>query len=235
MNWKPTAPTNLTGERYVLAGLPADLGLLFSMMRTVKEPVFIPTHGVAETRVLMTINASSSISLCGITRISALIAAGNDGSDSDGDGKINAGSVTSPGTAKNCITVGACEQTACVQQLETYGSMGCGPTDFPVNPEKSDPMANNPDPGGRLQQPGPTKFDSRVKPDILAPGTWILLNTFRRKIAPNNFAWSVPTNKKYFYMGRYEHGDTTDCGAICSGARVPTWKKRGIPRIPRRH
>jgi serine protease AprX len=34
-------------------------------------------------------------------------AAGNDGTDSGGVGRIDLGSVSVPGTAKNCITVGA--------------------------------------------------------------------------------------------------------------------------------
>lgn len=36
-------------------------------------------------------------------------AAGNDGIDIDGNGFIDYGSIGSPGTAKNCITVGATE------------------------------------------------------------------------------------------------------------------------------
>src|SRR5262249_46721907 len=36
-------------------------------------------------------------------------AAGNEGRDANGDGQIDPNSVTPPGTAKNCITVGASE------------------------------------------------------------------------------------------------------------------------------
>ena len=50
-----------------------------------------------------------------------LVAAGNDGTDKDGDGVINPMSVTSPGTAKNCITVGASENERPEFDAETYG------------------------------------------------------------------------------------------------------------------
>jgi len=153
-----------------------------------------------------------------------VIAAGNDGSDSDGDGTINPGSVTSPGTAKNCITVGACENNRPQFNSELYGDWW--PKDFPADPEKSDPMANNPDQVVAFSSRGPTK-DNRAKPDILAPGTFIL-STRSTRIAPNNFAWKAyPPNKKYFFMGGTSMATPLTAGAVAL-VREFLRKKRGI-------
>jgi serine protease AprX len=224
MNWKPTAPTNLTGERYVLAGLPADLGPLFQYAYTQGARIHSNSWGGGDPGAYDDQCKQFDQFVWDHKDFCFVIAAGNDGSDSDGDGKINAGSVTSPGTAKNCITVGACENKRPAFNSETYGSWW--PSDFPVNPEKSDPMANNPDQVVAFSSRGPTK-DSRVKPDILAPGTWIL-STRSTQIAPNNFAWKAyPSNKKYFYMGGTSMATPLTAGAVAL-VREFLRKKRGI-------
>ena len=47
---------------------------------------------------------------------------------------------------------------------------------------------------------GPT-LDGRIKPDVVAPGTFIL-STRSTRLAPNNFAWGAyPANHAYFHMG----------------------------------
>ena len=65
-----------------------------------------------------------------------LFAAGNDGIDADTNGVIDAGSVTPPGTAKNCIAVGASENYRDLPPTNryayTYG--GKWPGDYPADP-----------------------------------------------------------------------------------------------------
>ncbi|MBI4649933.1 S8 family serine peptidase, partial [Candidatus Desantisbacteria bacterium] len=127
-----------------------------------------------------------------------VVAAGNDGTDRDGDGRINPQSVSSPGTAKNCITVGACENKRLDFNSKTYGKWWA--KDFPVEPIKNDPMADNPDQVVAFSSRGPAK-NNRIKPDIVAPGTFIL-STRSTMIAPNNMAWEAfPPSKMYFFMG----------------------------------
>ena len=65
-------------------------------------------------------------------------AAGNEGVDRDANGQIDPTSVTPPGTAKNCLTVGACENNRPDKTL-TY-SQGW-PPDFPANPIASEARA----------------------------------------------------------------------------------------------
>ena len=151
--------------------------------------------------------------------------AGNDGSDHDGDGKINLESVTSPGTAKNGITVGACENRRPEFDSETYGEWW--PSDFPASPIKNDPMADRPDQVVAFSSRGPTT-DDRVKPDVVAPGTFIL-STRSSKLAANNFAWAAypPDKTQYFFMGGTSMATPLTSGAVAL-LREFLRKKRGI-------
>jgi serine protease AprX len=130
-----------------------------------------------------------------------LFAAGNDGTDANGDGKIDLTSVTSPGTAKNCITVGASENQRPEFINESYGGFEWWPSDYRVPPIKDDPMTDSSTTDVvAFSSRGPTN-DKRIKPDIVAPGTFIL-STRSRYIALNNTGWAkFPPNKDYFFMG----------------------------------
>ena len=90
-----------------------------------------------------------------------VFSAGNDG-DGNGDpldpkGDEGYGSITSPGTAKNVITVGAAES------VRGSGTDGCGVTN--AGADSAGDIINF---SGR----GPTQ-DGRMKPDVVAPGTHI--------------------------------------------------------------
>jgi subtilisin family serine protease len=140
-----------------------------------------------------------------------VVAAGNDGTDKDSDGKINPTSITSPATAKNCITVGASENDRREFKAETYGSWW--PDDFPVGPFKNDAMANKPTQVAAFSSRGPTS-DQRTKPDVVAPGTFIL-STRSTQLAPNNFAWAAfPPSKSYFHMGGTSMATPLTAGAL---------------------
>jgi serine protease AprX len=129
-----------------------------------------------------------------------LVAAGNDGADTNppGDG-IDAGSVTSPGTAKNCLTVGACENNRPGQFSDTYGQWWS--SDFPKDPFKGDPMVDSIDDVVAFSSRGPCTTGRR-KPDVIAPGTFVL-SIRSSQIPSNNFGWrSFPGAKRdYMYMG----------------------------------
>jgi serine protease AprX len=224
MQWKPNAPDDLKGERYVLAGLPSDLGPLFQYAYTQGARIHSNSWGGGDPGAYDDQCRQFDQFVWDHKDFCFVIAAGNDGTDSDGDGVINPGSVTSPGTAKNCITVGACENERPEFNAERYGAWW--PKDFPVDPEKSDPMADKPDQVVAFSSRGPTK-DNRVKPDVLAPGTFIL-STRSTQIAPNNFAWKAyPPNKKYFFMGGTSMATPLTAGAVAL-VREFLRKKRGI-------
>ncbi len=102
----------------------------------------------------------------------AVFAAGNAGRDTDANGIIDADSMASPAAAKNCLTVGASES------LRTPSSS------FPLvwgnfsnlvaagEPVRSDQIANNIEGMAGFSSRGPCD-DTRIKPDIAAPGTYI--------------------------------------------------------------
>jgi serine protease AprX len=127
-------------------------------------------------------------------------AAGNDGKDSQGRGIVDAGSVGSPGTAKNCITVGACENNrpgfpiGSAQPL-LYGTGW--PQDFPSDPINSDQVADNPDGMAAFSSRGPTG-NGRIRPDLLAPGTAVL--STKSRVATGG-GWGSSTDPGYFYEG----------------------------------
>jgi len=155
--------------------------------------------------------------------------AGNEGTDANSNGVIDNDSIGAPGTAKNVITVGASENartdnypcdtslsyTTCASQsgansIFTYGS--AWPADYPANPISSDSSAGNAQQMAAFSSRGPTD-DTRIKPDVVAPGTWILSTYsdlyeqgYDASPNPRNNAWQYdgwgfPYNAYYKYMG----------------------------------
>jgi hypothetical protein len=140
-----------------------------------------------------------------------LVAAGNDGTDKDGDGRINPMSVTVPGTAKNCITVGASENRRPDFNTDVYGDWWS--RDYPVAPLKTNPLANNPEQMAAFSSRGPTK-DGRFKPDVCAPGTFIL-SARSSMLAPNKNAWGAfPDSQSHFHMGGTSMATPLAAGAV---------------------
>ena len=100
-----------------------------------------------------------------------LFAVGNDGMDVDSDGEVDLDSISSPATAKNSISVGASENWRPAFNAFTYG--GSWPADYPANPIFGDSMGDDHEGSAAFSGRGPT-LDKRVRPDVVAPGTWIL-------------------------------------------------------------
>jgi serine protease AprX len=121
-------------------------------------------------------------------------AAGNEGKDGNADGRIDLNSVTPPGTAKNCLTVGASENNRPNQSM-TYGQGW--PSDFPANPIKNDKTADNPEGIVAFSSRGPIQ-DGRVKPDVVAPGTFILSTRSR---ATQSEGWGLSADPLYMFEG----------------------------------
>ena len=120
--------------------------------------------------------------------------AGNDGVDRNANGRIDSNSVSPPGTAKNCLTVGASESNR-PTKTETYGK--AWPNDFRANPIRNDRMANNPDGMVAFSSRGPT-LDGRIKPDVVAPGTFILSTRSR---ATQSKGWGLSSDPLYMFEG----------------------------------
>ena len=123
-------------------------------------------------------------------------AAGNEGVDSSGVGHIDPGSVSPPGTAKNCLTVGATENNRPgFDNGLTYGQGW--PNSFPADPIASDEVADNAQGMAAFSSRGPTQ-NARNKPDVVAPGTAILSTRSR---ATQNTGWLASDDPLYFFDG----------------------------------
>ena len=197
--------------RYLLAGIPNDLTVLFQEAYAKRARIHSNSWGGGDPGAYDAQCTQLDAFVWEHKDFCVLVAAGNDGTDSDGDGKINPTSVTSPATAKNCITVGACENLRDAFASQRYG--GWWPNDYPVNPFRADPMANNPNQVVAFSSRGPTR-DSRVKPEVVAPGTFIL-STRSTMIAQNNKGWAAfPLSPMYFYMGGTSMATPLAAGAV---------------------
>jgi serine protease AprX len=103
-----------------------------------------------------------------------LFSAGNSGVDADADGVVEADSIGSPGTAKNCLTVGASEND------RPHGSVPPPGIDrnwselvkYPAMTSAGH-VSDDVDGMAAFSSRGPTD-DGRVKPDVVAPGTNVL-------------------------------------------------------------
>jgi hypothetical protein len=149
-------------------------------------------------------------------------AAGNSGSDNNGDGVIDPTSVGSESAAKNCITVGASESNR-PEVKATYGSLR--PSSFPASPITSDAMANNPEGMAAFSSRGPTK-EGRFKPDVVAPGTSILSTRSRKALnVPTVFGTS--SDAQFFFDSGTSMA--TPLVAGCVAALRETLVKNGTP------
>lgn len=214
---------------YYLTGLPADLRQLFQQAYTAGARVHSNSWGSDAAGAYTTDSASADDFIWTHRDMTITFSAGNAGIDANGDGLIDAGSMGAPATAKNVISVGASENdrqghyecdasltyTSCAAQsgsntIFTYG--GAWGTDYPANPIKDDPSAGNPEQLAAFSSRGPAA-DGRIKPDVVAPGTWILSGysdkyqqQYDGSANPQNNAfqydgWGFPLNQSYKYMG----------------------------------
>ena len=123
-----------------------------------------------------------------------LFAAGNSGKDTDANGEVDRDSITAPGTAKNVITVGASENYR--PQIATTWGMIPG-TIFPANPIYDDRMGDNRNGMAAFSSRGPTD-DGRIKPDLVAPGTFVVSARSHEPAAKTG--WGV-YDSNYVYNG----------------------------------
>jgi serine protease AprX len=149
-----------------LGGLPTDLKTLFSQAWNAGARIHTNSWG-APVNGAYTTDSQAVDQYVYQNDMTILFAAGNEGP--------NARTISSPGSAKNAITVGASENNR-----PTFGS-----------------YADNINQIAEFSSRGPTK-DGRVKPDIVAPGTYILSS--RSSLAPDSSFWAN-YNSKYAYMG----------------------------------
>ncbi len=146
-----------------------------------------------------------------------LYAAGNAGIDRDRNGVVDADSISSPGTAKNVLTVGATESER-PHDFAVAWRQGW-PESFPADPVASDMIANNRRGMAAFSSRGPTD-DGRIKPDVVAPGTAIISARSHDPLA--GVSWGR-YDEHYVYMGGTSMSTPLTAGAA---ALVREWLTR---------
>jgi serine protease AprX len=149
-----------------LGGLPTNLNSLFSQAYNDGARIHTNSWGAAVNGAY-TVDSKAVDEFVWNNDMTILFAAGNEGPYSR--------TISSPGTAKNAITVGATEN-----YRPSFGS-----------------ISDNMNEVASFSSRGPTA-DGRIKPDVMAPGTYVL--SARSSLAPDSSFWAN-YNSKYAYMG----------------------------------
>ncbi|MBB6250687.1 S8 family serine peptidase [Nitrospirillum iridis] len=200
LDWKSDQQGTATPPpAYALAGLPSDLKVLFGWAYDQGARIHSNSWGGGTRQAYNSYCSDIDTFIWNHPDFCIVFSAGNDGADNDGDGRIDPGSVTPPGTAKNCITVGACANDR--QGIAITNGKKWGPKAVPVDAL----VAGGPDQMAPFSSRGPTQ-DGRVKPDVVAPGTYIL--SARSRLLPDTYRGQAPYDpSSEFYM--YESGTST--------------------------
>ncbi len=215
-------------DGYYLLGLPDDLTALFQQAYDAGARIHSNSWGSDAAGDYTADSATVDTFIWNNSDMLITFSAGNAGTDANSDGVIDNDSIGSPATAKNALTVGASENdrqgnwdcdtglsyTDCAAQggqnnIFTWGA--AWPSDYPVDPIASDPSAGNSEQMAAFSSRGPTD-DGRIKPDVVAPGSWILSGysdlyqqEYDGSTNPQNNAWQYdgygfPYSKDYKYM-----------------------------------
>ncbi|MGW5054088.1 S8 family serine peptidase [Actinokineospora sp. NPDC004072] len=189
-------------DGYYLLGIPEELGLLFQQAYDEGARIHANSWG-SDAAGAYTPDSRHADQFVNQHRDMLItFSAGNAGVDANADGVVDNDSMGAPATAKNVLTVGASENGKAVSPCDpnltyqaqsaaeraTMGNRSCQqagganviPTwgdwwspDYPANPVRSDRQTGNPEQIAAFSSRGPTD-DGRIKPDVVAPGSWIL-------------------------------------------------------------
>ena len=236
---------------YFLTGLPADLKTMYQQAYNSGARIHSNSWGSALAGDYTLDSANTDQFVWNNRDMVITFSAGNEGIDANNNGVVDNDSIGSPATAKNVITVGASENVradnwACDTSL-TYTSQDayqpgqtCSSmsgqnllgtwgerygTDFDTPPLANDLTAGNSGQMASWSSRGPTD-DNRIKPDVVAPGTWILSaysDLYQQgyegdPVNPQNGihqwdGWGMPYNNDYKYMGGTSMSNPIAAGA----------------------
>jgi subtilisin family serine protease len=156
---------------YYLSGRPLDLRELFQRAFDRGARIHINSWGDPAQGAYTDDCFEADLFLHEHPDATLLFAAGNDGADRNGDGRIEPGSLYAPAAAKNVIAIGATEGPLNNAGLRrTWGDFDPGRQRFRNSIDRADPVSGEPNRIACFSSTGPTA-DGRIKPDLCAPGT----------------------------------------------------------------
>lgn len=169
VTWKPAAWAFFDGRPppRALVGIPADLGLLLKEAYDAGARIHSNSWGGSAGGAYDDRSEEVDQFVADHRDMLVLFAAGN-------DGLHRPSWPCSPATARNVLTVGACENNRPGES--TWGSL----LDITTPGLSGDPIADQVDRVAPFSSPGPTRYKLN-KPDLMAPGTRIL------GLAPSGF------------------------------------------------
>lgn len=143
--------------------------------------------------------------------IVVLFAAGNSGVDANKDGRIDANSICSPGTAKNIITVGASENVTKTGGIQVpISKLRTAKDTWGAEPIYSSLISDNANGIAMFSSRGPTT-DGRTKPELVSPGTNIL--STRSHLPDSSALWGA-YNSDYAWSGGTSMATPLAAGAV---------------------
>ncbi len=233
---------------YFLTGIPNDIGDLFAQARTAGARIHSNSWGANVAGVYTTDSANTDTYIWNNKDMTVTFSAGNSGVDANANGVVDNDSLGAPATAKNVITIGASENARAdnfpcdtaltyvskdgYQSGQTCTSMSglniLGTAGqrwgFPAEPLKSDVTGGNAEQMAPFSSRGPAD-DTRIKPDVVAPGAWIL-STYSSlhqegygdpaNPQDDNFqndGWGMPFSVDYKYFGGTSMSNPLAAGA----------------------
>jgi len=133
-----------------------------------------------------------------------IISAGNEGTAfqprNSNPGFVDWLSIGSPATSKNALTVGASRSNRERGGFSTLTYGQAWSNKFGEDPIKGKLISGDPECLAAFSSRGPCGNESRIKPDVVAPGTDIA--STKSSTAPaSNFWGPYPKNRKYAFMG----------------------------------
>ena len=153
-----------------LAGIPLDLGTLFQQAYDQGARIHSDSWGASVAGKYTVESAAADAFMWDHKDTLLVFSAGNEGIDANSDGIVDPDSMGAPATAKNVLAVGASENERPTIS-ETWGEGW--PFDYAANPIRDDRMADKPNGLVAFSSRGPTD-DGRIKPDVVAPGSFII-------------------------------------------------------------
>jgi subtilisin family serine protease/PKD repeat protein len=191
----------------VLSGIPNNLNALFQQAYDDGARIHTNSWGSPVAGEYTAFSQQTDQFTWNHMDFTILFAAGNDGIDAENPhGVVDPDSLGAPATAKNAITVGASENNRPTPSPNldsaTYGTLW--PDDYRFPPISNDATADAAAGMAAFSSRGPTD-DGRLKPDLVAPGTWIL-SVFSQAGHPADGGlqydgWGDPPSRWYKYMG----------------------------------